>query len=1067
MSAPADEPFAERDEVPQGGGGIVGIINGFLRHRIAANLLALGVVLLGLMALTRLNTQFFPTVQIPTIFVTVAWQGASPEDVSTAVLDVIEPEVRFLDGVENITSYAVEGSARIVVEFVEGADMDKALSDVEQALAGVTTLPLEAERPVVTRVEFYETVALLALSGAVSEDALKAVAREARDGLLDRGIDRVTFTGSRTRELWVEVDPLAMRRLGLTARDVSNAIADANQSEPLGTLEGASERTLRTLSRTDRPSGIGAIEVVTTPEGERVFVRDIAEVREALRDGAVRLLRNGEPTILLDIQRAESADTLESMAAALAYVEELQARLPPTVEAQLFDVRAQVVSQRIETLSLNALSGMAIIVVVLLFFLNTRVAFWVAMGIPISLFATFALMWATGQTINAISLLGLILVLGILVDDAIIVGEHAVTLTEEGKTPTQAAHGAAMRMLVPVIAATTTTQAAFLPVFMISGVVGQIIVAIPLVVVVALAASLFESFLVLPTHLRHALAAQERAKARAALRARPSLMARMRAGLERGIDRFRNGPVRALTEVAFAWRYTTIALAMAALILSVGLIAGGRVQFTFFPTPEPEYVTAEIMFAPGMSEAEMIDALVRIEQAFEEADARILAETGERVMTFHFAKLGVAGQKRGDNMATVEVELTPGEERVTRTPEVVAAFEAAVPPIPGLDEISITGRRSGPPGSDIDVAFTGADLASLKAAAEELKLRLRDYPGVFGIADDTPFGKNEIVLEATPRGRALGLTTDAIVAQVRNVYQGAVAMRFAAGDEEVTIRVKQDGADLSVAGLLDMMLRTPSGAQVRLGDVVALDERAAFALIQRRDGRVAVTVTANVNADVTPEGEVRGAVVDDILPALRAQYGVETAVRGRGETQAKAFGDLGFGAIVALATIYVILALVFQNWSQPVLVMLVIPFGFIGAVIGHWILGFQFAFLSMVGLLGLSGILVNGSIVLVDRYNERVRAGEDPARAAVASSVDRFRAALLTSLTTSGGMAPLIAEKSLQAQFLIPIAITLSFGLMVAALIILFVVPALLGVAQDLGRIKRGYLRVSGLAPAE
>lgn len=1058
-------PRDAADDVPQGASGLIGIINGFLRHRIAANLLALGVVLMGFVALTRLNTQFFPTVQVPTIFITVSWQGASPEDVSTAVLDVIEPEVRFLDGVGVLTSYAVEGSARIVVEFVEGADMDKALSDIEQAVSGIGTLPLEAERPVVTRVEFYETVALLALTGAVSENSLKALAREARDGLLDRGIDRVTFAGERAREVWVEVDPVAMRRLGISTRDVSNAVAQANQSEPLGTLEGPSERTLRTLSRTDRPSGIGAIEVVATPDGERVYVRDVATVREALRDGGVRLLRGGEPTILLDIQRAESADTLQSMAAALDYIDDLEARLPPTVEAQLFDVRAGVVADRIETLSINALSGMAIIVLVLLFFLNTRVAFWVAMGVPISLLATFVLMWATGQTINAISLLGLILVLGILVDDAIIVGEHAVTLSEQGKSPTQAAHGAAMRMLVPVIAATTTTQAAFLPVFMISGVVGQIIVAIPLVVVVALGASLFESFFVLPTHLRHALAAQERATARAASR-RPSLMKRIRAGLDRGVDGFRNGPVRRLTEAAYAWRYATIALAISALILSVGLIAGGRVQFTFFPTPEPEYVTAEVLFAPGMSEVEMIGALARMEAAIAEADDRIFAESGERVVRFAFSRLGVAGSKRGDNMATIEVELSAGEERTTRTPEVVSYFEAAMPAIPGLDEISITGRRSGPPGSDVDVAFTGADLPTLKAAAEELKLRLRDYPGVFGIADDTPFGKNEIVLEPTPRGRALGLDTDAIVAQVRGVYQGLVAMRFAAGDEEVTIRVRQDGADLSLAGLVDMMLMTPSGAQVRLGDVVAVTERAALALIQRRDGRVAVTVTADVNADVTPEGEVRADVVERILPDLRARYGVETTVRGRAETQAEAFGDLGFGAIIALATIYVILALVFQNWSQPVLVMLVIPFGFIGAVVGHWVLGFQFAFLSMIGLLGLSGILVNGSIVLVDRYNERVREGEDVAGAAVGAAVDRFRAVLLTTLTTAGGMAPLIAEKSLQAQFLIPIAITLSFGLMVAALIILFVVPALLGVASDIGRVKRGYLRLAGVAPA-
>lgn len=1040
------------------GGFLQSIIRGFLRHRIAANLLAIGVCLIGFMALTRLNTQFFPTVQVPTIVVGVAWQGASPDDISSGILDVIEPELRFIDAVDNISSYAVEGSARTVIEFVDGANMAKALSDVEQAIAGITTLPLDAERPVVTRAEFFETVAMLAIYGPVSEASLKAVAREARDGLLAAGIDKVSFSGLRAREIWVNTDQRELRRFGLTPQDVATRIAGVNQSQPLGNLEGGAERTLRTLSRTDRPEGIGAIEISAGPGGERVLVRDIAEIREASREGAVRILRNGHPAIILDIQRAASADTLQSMNATLDYVESLQAALPPTLSAELFDVRANVVDQRIQTLSSNALMGMAIIVVVLLLFLNARVAFWVAMGIPISLMATFALMWATGQTINAISLLGLILVLGILVDDAIIVGEHAVTLFEQGKSPQEAAEGAAMRMIIPVIAATTTTQAAFLPVFMITGVIGQIIMAIPLVVIVALAASLLESFIVLPTHLRHALTAQARQRAKP-----PGAWTRLRMGMERGVDAFRQGPVRRLAQLAVRWRYSTIALALAGLILTAGLIAGGRVQFTFFPTPEPEFVTAEIMFAPGMSEAAMVAGLREIEHGIDAADERIEAEHGERVVVFHYAKLGQSGQKRGSNIATVDIELTPGELRSVRTPEVLRYLRDAVPPIPGLDEISIIGRRSGPPGSDVDVRLSGADLGTLKAAAEELKEVLRGYPSVSGIADNVPFGKNEIVLTPLPRAAALGLNTDTIARQVRAVYQGVVAMRFAAGDEEVSIRVRQNDRDTGFAGLVDLPIRAPNGAMVRLGDVVELVEREAFALIQRRDGRVTLSVTADVNADVTPAGEVRASLEADHLPALRAAFGIETSMRGMAETQQKAFGDLGLGAIIALSTIYVILALVFQNWSQPLLVMLIIPFGFIGAVLGHWLLGFQFAFLSMIGLLGLSGILVNGSIVLVDRYNERISEGEDHESAAVSSSVDRFRAVLLTSLTTIGGMAPLMMEKSLQAQFLIPIAITLSFGLAVAALVILFVVPAMLGIADDLGRIRRGYVRMSGL----
>jgi len=1031
------------------GGFLQSIIRGFLHHRVAANLLAISVCLLGLLALGRLNTQFFPTVQIPTIFVTVAWQGASPDDISSGVLDVMEPELRFLDRVDNISSYAVEGSARIVLEFEEGADMSKALSDVEQAVAGITTLPSAAESPVITRVEFFETVAMLAIYGDIEERALQEVAREARDGFLNAGIDKISFVGKRAREVWVDADSRELRRLGLTGDEVARRIAAINQNQPLGNLEGGAERTLRTLSRTDRPQGIGEIEIRAGPDGERILLRDIAQVRSAMRDGGVRLFHDGQPAILLDIQRAESADTLESMNAARDYVETLRAGLPPNVTAELFDVRAEVVDQRIATLSSNALMGMAIIVLVLLLFLNTRVALWVAAGIPVALLATFVLMWATGQSINAISLLGLILVLGILVDDAIIVGEHAVTLHEQGKSPMEAAEGAAMRMLVPVIAATTTTQAAFLPVFMISGVVGQIIMAIPLVVVVALGAALVESFIVLPTHLRHALTAQERARS-----GPDGRWARIRKGMERGVDRFR-----------LRWRYATVALVVGALILAVGLIAGGRVQFTFFPTPEAEFVSAEMRFAPGMSEERMRAHLRSLEQAIDETDARLGEEYGERVVVFHYARLGQAGQDRGSNLAMIDIELTPGEERTLRTPEVIRYLREGVPPLSGLDEFSIGARASGPPGSDVDIRLTGADLLTLKAAADLLKDRLADYPATSGIKDDTPLGKNELILRQTPRGMALGLDPEVIASQVRAAYQGVVAMRFAAGDEEVTIRVRQPDRIGDIAGLLDMTLRTPSGAMVRLGDVVAIEEREAFGLIQRRDGQIAVSVTADVNSDITPAGEVRASLEEEILPEIRERFGVQTQTGGQAETQGRAFADLGLGAIIALAAIYVILALVFQNWTQPLLVMAIIPFGFIGAVLGHWLLGFQFAFLSMIGLLGLSGILVNGSIVLVDRYNERVRQGEAHESAAVGSSVDRFRAVLLTSLTTAGGMAPLIMEQSLQAQFLIPIAITLSFGLAVAALVILFVVPAMLGIADDFGRMKRGYLRLAGLRP--
>jgi len=1043
--------------------GLGGMILGFLRHRIAANLLAIALLIVGAIALTRMNTQFFPTVKISTISVTVAWQGASAQDISAAILDVVEPEIRFLDGVDAVTSYAIEGSTQILIEFVDGTDMAKALSDVEQRVASLTTLPVASERPVVSRIQLFETVALLSLSGPVGEAALRGIARQARDDLLNAGIDRVTFAGSRAREIWVELDPAAMRLHGVTAQDVATRIQSVNQSEPLGNLEGGSERSLRTLGRTDKPEDIATFPLKSSAAGQRLLIGEVAEIANREREGAIRVFRNGQPAIILDVQRAEKADTLRSMAITTAFVEALRTRLPPTVKAELFDIRANVVQQRVDTLLANAMQGMVIILIVLLMFLNTRVALWVAAGVPISLMAAFALMAATGQSINAISLLGLILVLGILVDDAIVVGEHAVTLSEQGLSPEASAQGAALRMLVPVLASTLTTQAAFIPVFMISGTIGQIIVAIPLVVVVALAASTAECFLVLPTHLRSALAANQRDAQKR--KSRPGPWSRFRSGLERGLDALRNGPVRRTARLAFHWRYTTLALSVAAVVASAGLLAGGRVTFSFFPTPEPEFVTANVTFLPGTSEASMVEALASFSAAVETIDAGLKADLGERVVLFHMAKLGQQGQKRGGNLAQIDIELTAGELRSIRTSEIIPILQRGMPALPSVLELSILGRRGGPPGSDIDVRITGQPQPVLKAAAEELKRRLAEYPGVSGIVDDVPFGKNEIVLAPKPLGQSLGLTADIVARQVRAAYQGLIAMRFAAGDEEVTIRVRQSERSGGVAGLSDLSLRSPTGEQVRLGDVMTMTEQPSFGLVQRRDGQISVSVTADVNAAITPEGEVRADMVQRILPELRSQFGVTTMIKGRGETQAKAFGDLGLGALVALVAIYIILALVFQNWSQPVIVMLIIPFGLVGAVLGHWILGFQMSFLSMIGLLGLAGILVNGSIVLIDRYNERLATGETHDTAIVGASVDRFRAVLLTSLTTIGGMAPLIMEKSLQAQFLIPIAITLSFGLAVASLLILFLVPALVGISNDLTRIASGYMRISGLKP--
>ncbi len=1038
-----------------------GLIRAFLNHRVAPNLVAIIMCVAGVVALTRINTQFFPTTEIPTIVVSITWPGASAQEISEGILDIVEPEIRFIDGIDEVRSEAVEGLARITLEFVEGTDMQKALSDVESQIATIATLPQESERPIITRAQLYETVGMVVVSGPFEEGVIQGAAKQLRDKLLDAGIDRVTLTGKRDQEIWVEIPSAAMQQLNLSARDIADRIAVVSQNTPLGNLEGDNEMQLRARGRMSTADGVARIELKAFRTGQKILVRDVAVVREAYEEGQTRHFRAGQKAVVLNVQRAITGDTLESMAAMIGTVDKFRATLPPTMRIESFDIRAKVVDQRLQMLSENALMGFLLVVLILLIFLSVGVAFWVAVGVPIALMATFAFMLVTGQTINAISLVALILVLGILVDDAIVVGEATVTRYEQGLSPHDAAEAAATRMVLPVIASTSTTQAAFFPILLMTGVIGQILVAIPMVVVAAVMASLIECFLTLPSHLKHTLQAMARRGHRP-----PSLVGRALGGFRTGFDRgfvwVRDGPVFWLIKLAYRWRYVTLAVSLAAMMAAIGLVSGGRVRFTFFPVPEPETVQADVTFTPGLPDEVQIAALQKIEQAARNAERRLTGGTEETLILMIHQTLGAQDRRRGDNIARVSVELTPGEDRSVRTRRFLGAWRRAIPNVVGIDTIAVAGRRIGPPGQDIDVRLTGASIGQLKLAAMELRRTLEGYSGLIGLTDDLPFGKSDVILELTPRGQALGFTTQSVATQVRAAYQGAIAVRFARGDEEVTIRVRTDETERKrgLAGLLALNLRAPGGANVRLSEAVKVIEQPAFSVVLRYDGKLAVSVRANVDSAITTSNQVLGALRSGPLPALEAKYGISSSFQGRAKTQRRAFADMRIGAILALTLIYLILAFVFQRWLQPLLVMSIIPFGLIGMIVGHYMMGFHLALLSVIGLLGLSGIVVNGAIVMVDRMNERLSMGESLNDAAVGAAKDRLRALVLTTLTTVAGMSPLLFEKSLQAQFLIPIAITLSWGLSFATLLLLFLLPALVGIGSDMSRLFAGVGRV-------
>ena len=1034
-------PTQETDQRSASGGGSGGVLSFFTRHRTAANLVMLMMFLAGVVGLSRMNTQFFPDFGIDIVLTTVAWPGASASDVDANIIQPIDREVRFLDGVKNVISTSREGSGSILVEFDPGTDMQSALANVETAVAQVSTLPEDSEAPKIQRIVRYDTIGRLLLSGPIGEAELKRLAKVVRDRLIQRGIDRVDLFGARDEEILVEVRPEVLRALNLTVADIAGSIGATSQDLPSGDMGGVSEKQIRSIGLVEDAAGVAGIEIIARANGEKVRVGDIATVRDAFDDDNNTAWQRGNFAISLNVQRATTADALKTAKVMRDAVAELRGEMPPGVSLMIYNESAKLIESRIRLLVTNGVGGLVIVLLVLFTFLNTRVAFWVAIGIPTALFGAMGVMFLTGQSINMISLFGMILVLGIVVDDAIVVGEHAEMQRSNGHDALAAAELGARRMAPPVLASILTTIAAFLPMFVVGDIIGTIIRAIPMVVVAALLCSLIECFLVLPGHLRHAMAGD------------PTKMLPARATFNRWFDRFRDGWFRRFVRSALRRRYTTIATAVATLVLAIGLIAGGRVGFTFFPTPEVDVIFGNVKLVPGSSRDAVREALLKIEEAAYQTQADLspgkpLIVTSVANVGTHLGSDGPGGVARGQTYGSVFLELTASEERDVRTPDFVAAWKKRLPPIADVETLSFPPVGAGPPGREIDIRLYGGEPAVLKRAGAEVQALVASYPGISDLENTLPYGKQELILTLTPAGRALGFTTQSVGRQVRDAYEGAIAKRFARGDEEVLVRVQLDEELLAGQALEDLYLRGPTGAEVPLGQVVAMTTQRGFATIRRQDGFREIAIAGEVDETVTTGQEVLAALEPDIV-TIASQNGLQYRFAGKAEEQAQTFGDMKIGAMTGLALIYIILAWVFGSYWLPLAVMSIIPFGMIGVSFGHFLMGYDLTFLSMVGMLGLSGILVNDSIVLISTIDRRISDGLPLLEAIEQGTCERFRAVLLTSLTTIGGLVPLMFETSLQAQFLIPMAITIVFGLAIATALVLVVVPSLVAIGAD------------------
>ena len=1022
----------------------------FIKHNTAANLLMVLMVVIGIISIDRLNRQFFPTFDVEVVGVNVTWSGATAEDVDANIVQPLEPELRVINNVKKVISNSYEGRAAIQVEFEFGADMKQALADVESAV-GLVDLPEEAEQPSIVRAEFRDGVSNLVLSGPFTKEALRVLAKEVKEDLQRLGVDKIDIEGLPDEVILIEVSETELARLGMSLDQISRAIGRDSLDVPAGRFaDGAF--TVRSLGLRRSVREYAGIEVMIRPDGSRVTLGDIAVITETLDEPGVDLTRNGMPAVELKFFRGKTSDSLEISGVIQDWLAEYRTRAPESLVIEQYDVRANLIQERISLLVRNGLGGLVLVVGVLFLFLSGRVAFWVATGIPVAFMATFGVMLASGQSINMISLFGLIMALGIVVDDAIVIGEHAEHLRQRrGVSLDHAAAVAATRMGPPVVSAMLTTVAAFLPLFTVKGIIGEIISAIPMVVVAVLIASLLEVFLILPAHLAHFCGGDKP----------PS---RFRRNFDSGFNWFKEGPFRWLVTLSVRWRLATLAIAFSMLMVSIGMISSGRVNFVFFTSPEADQAFGNIVMAPGTPRSQTERMLREVERALAVTEDKLTGGKGGLVK-IAVASLGTtrSGDQNGggggaaDIRAGVAVELITADQRDVRMRDFVAEWRRQVKPMPGLDRLTIRAPTGGPPGRDIDIRLMGNDLTVLKEAASELTKIIETIPTANSIAENLSYGAEERIIRLTPLGQSLGFTVASVGQQLRAALDGAVVLRFPRGDEEVTVRIALPDEEVSSDNIGGLRLIAPDGSAVQLADIATVENRLGFSVIRRQDGFREVAVTSDLDSEVISTPEAVARVTAEGLPELVNKYGLRFRFDGRNTERAEAFADMATGATIALICIYIILAWVFSSWLQPFAVMIMIPFALIGAVFGHYFMGLTMTILSMFALIALAGIVVNNSIILVSTIERRMEELDgDRMGAIVSGAVDRLRPVILTSFTTICGLSTLMFERSLQAQFLIPMATTIVFGLAITTLLVLFVVPSTLALGEDVKKMVGG-----------
>ena len=1036
------------------------IIDWFVHNSVAANLLMMILIVGGMLALPRTHQEEFPTLDVDAVRVNVPYLGAAPTEVESAVCVRVEEAVEGTEGIDKISSRASEGNCSVTIELVAGVDKTKVANDIKSKVDAINSFPEETEQPVTAEVSIVATVLQVAVSGRADERTLKLIGQHVRDDISALpGVSQVELQYARPYEISVDVSEQTLRRHGLTLAEVGRAIEKSSLDIPGGSLKTqGGEILLRTKGQAYRGQEFEDIVVLTRRDGTNVSLGELATVIDGFEDTDLRARFDGNPAVSLKVSRVGEEDIMLIANQVKDYLKHAQQEVPEGISLTIWQDESQDLVDRLDALTKNARSGLLLVLLVLTLFLRFRLALWVAAGIPVALLGTVAVFPVAGISISTMSVMAFILVLGILVDDAIVVGERVYAHEQQGKKRLQAAVEGTQEVSLPVFFGVLTTMATFIPIVNIPGPMGSFFAPLGYTVIIALGFSIIESQFILPTHLAHRKA-ETKPGHNAALNRWLALQERISGSLETAATHYY---LPAVTR-ALQWRYVTVAIGVVVLAVTLALFASGRMQFQFFPAVEGTHLYATLTMPEGTPVEKTALAVARIENAAEqlrleldedlaEGEASKIAHMFSSIGTF-IAKGSIGGSGNAQsNLAEVGVELNlPSNYSGVSTRDYADRWRELTGGIPDAIELGFTAEAFGI-GKAIEFELYGKDFGELRTVAAELRAALQGYNGVLDVSDSFRAGKQEVQLSLLPEARNLGLTLSDLGQQVRQAFYGYEAQRIQRGKDDIRVMVRYPEDERRSLGDLEAMrIRTNDGIEVPFSTVARATLARGYTTIRRVDGQRVVSVTADVNRTVTtPESIINSLKRIELAEILSRHPSVSFGLAGEAEERSESMGSLVSTALLALLLIYALLAIPLQSYLQPLVIMSVIPFGAVGAILGHYLIGMDLVFFSLLGIVALAGVVVNSSLVLVDYINKQRKSGQSLDWVVCHAGSVRFRPIVLTSITTFVGLTPIMMDNTISTSMFTPMAISLAFGVLLSTLVTLFLVPCLYMVLEDI-----------------